>query len=82
MSKGYKQCILVRKTDGGEIRETSYIPERFAVVGNCIRIKNEDDTWTDGWVVKHVGHYTDAPPDWKKNIRKHRQNTGDSLPKN
>jgi len=39
---------------------TSWIPEKFAKVGKYLKLKNEDDTWTDGWKVLEVGDRKDA----------------------
>ena len=47
---GYHQCELVRENPLGEIREIAYIPEKFAVEGLRLKIKN-GETWEDGWKV-------------------------------
>ncbi len=79
-NSGYIQCKLVRKTTSGEVVLVSFIPANFAVVGNYLKLK-EDNEWIDGWKVVYVGEFSENPPDIKKAIRKHRHNTGDSLPK-
>lgn len=43
---GVRQCNLVR----GNIHKTAWIPERFARVGNWIRLFDED-----GWLVVSTG---------------------------
>ena len=43
----------------GNKREVSYIPKKFAVVGEIIKIKQEDGSWEDGWVVESVGTEVD-----------------------
>ncbi len=32
----------------------AWIPEKFAIINKFIKIKNDDDTWTDGWKVVGV----------------------------
>lgn len=86
----YVQCKLEKWVvsslpSGGFYRMTdiSFIPEEFAVLNNKIKLKNEDDTWDDNWIVSEVysNTKTKEPPDWRKLIRGHRKNTGDSQPK-
>jgi len=47
-----KQCILRR----GDAVMTSWIPERYAVKGKVLKLKDrETKVWRDGWVVESVG---------------------------
>ena len=81
----YVQCTLTRKISGGVAVTTSYIPQRFAKVGKTLKLKDELDRWDDGWMVESAGDIVieaDNVPDYRKAIRLHRQQTGDSLPKN
>jgi hypothetical protein len=72
----------VRKTgENSSVEQIAYIPEQYAKQGEYVKIK-EGMIWTDGWQVMSVGHSTENPPDWRKAIRGHRNNTGDSLPPN
>ena len=52
----YRQCTLY-KPCGEEARKVmvSHIPETFAQVGNVLKLKQEDNTWEDGWIVESVG---------------------------
>ena len=50
----YMQCALQRK----DSHHMAWIPEKFAVVGKFIKIKNDDDTWQDGWEVMGVADGT------------------------
>ena len=78
----YRQCTLRLTTSDGHTEQTSYIPDKYAKVGKILQLK-ENDIWTDGWEVISIHHEpTDEPPDFRKMIRGHRKNTGDSLPKN
>jgi hypothetical protein len=73
----YKQCRMTKKS-GDYIQTTvSYIPSKFAIVGNKLNLK-EGDIWTYGWVVEYVGHSSEYF-DYRKSIKSHRNNTGDSL---
>ena len=56
MSKKYfqKQCNLEKKIPTGVLRQVSWIPENFAIVGRYVKLK-EGDVWEDGWKVASVG---------------------------
>jgi len=79
----YRQVKVRKITSNGEHTQVTYIPEMYAVVGRILQLK-ENDIWEDGWEVVSV-HGTseddDSLPDYRKAIRNHRKNTGDSLPK-
>src|SRR5262245_5332206 len=79
----YRQCQLVRPQGRGELRLMSRIPERFAVTGKRLRLR-DDNGWQDGWVVRFVGPYRVADedlPDPHDDVKSHRRRTGDALPK-
>jgi uncharacterized protein YxeA len=48
------QCTLEKKSEEGRKVTVSWIPETFAKVGNYVKIKNEDEKWTDGWEITTV----------------------------
>lgn len=75
----FLQCKLVK----GNLETTSWIPAKFAVVGKGLKLKDDYDNWSYGWVVKETFGETDEKnlPDWRKAIRGHRKSTGDSNPK-
>jgi hypothetical protein len=50
----YRQCSL-RK---GGATQVAHIPERFAIEGNVVKIK-EQGIWDDGWLVESVGSRND-----------------------
>lgn len=77
----YSQCHLERRTDHSVISTTSYIPQKFAKKGHVVDLRNDDKTWSRGWVVISVGDVTDSLPDWRQSIKGHRAMTGDNLPK-
>ena len=76
----YYQCQL----EGGP-RGTgfliAFIPAKYAIVGKVLRLKDEGGVWEDGWVVKRVFGGVDEVPNMRRAVKKHRKNTGDSLPK-
>ncbi len=80
----YRQCTLY-KPCGKQSRKVmvSYIPEKFAQVGGVLKLKQDDDTWDDGWIVEAVGARVEEAdlPDPHKEIKSHRKATGDALPK-
>lgn len=79
----YRQCRLSKKTQNGEMIQTSWIPDQFAKLGKVIKIR-QSDVWSNGWIVKQVSE-TCLPesnlPNFHKEIKGHRKTTGDSLPK-
>jgi len=80
----YVQCVMRRPVAGGSVELTSYIPQQFAKMGDVLRLKDEDRSWTSGWVVELVSGHTvegDNLPDYRKSIRNHRKLTGDSVPR-
>ena len=54
----YRQCLLIRKTMTGDVKTTSYIPEKFAVVGRVIELKNKQGDFVGGWEVICAGSLT------------------------
>lgn len=73
----YTQCSLTRKNS----TIVSWIPSKFAKIGQILKLKDEYDEWTDGWEVRGVGSSMEDPPDSHNAIKVHRKRTGDSLPK-
>jgi hypothetical protein len=63
--KNHVQCRLLRwedPNDPNNDRRKEYIcwiPEKHAVELKTLRIKQEDDSWQDGWIVMNV--YTKIP---------------------
>ena len=39
----------------GKIRTVTWLPSRFAKIGDFVELKNKDGTWTDGWKVISAG---------------------------
>jgi hypothetical protein len=80
----YRQCTLERPTENGCEKIVSYIPDKFAKVGATVKLKEENDEWSTGWIVK-----TASPakveekllPDSHRDAKAHRRATGDALPK-
>lgn len=81
----YCQCTL-RKTvaPGTVIERVSYIPAKYARVGDVVRLQDDAGEWTDGWIVKTTGEIieSDDLPDSHRAIKHHRKETGDTLPRN
>ena len=79
----YNQCRFERTTEnGGTISYVAFIPTKFAIIGERVKLKF-DDNWIDGWVVHSISEPVEENclPDSHKSIKQHRKNTGDSLPK-
>ncbi len=73
----YCQCQLVQ----GVRHQTSWIPQKFAVKGRVLRLKNADGEWENGWKVENVSKETrseDTLPDYRAEVKAHRRATGDT----
>lgn len=79
----YCQCSLEKHYDGGKNLRTTYIPQKFAVKDSVVRLKEDDGSWSNGWIVKLVGPAVEEEmlPDSHEQIKAHRRTTGDSMPK-
>lgn len=80
----YRQCELRRRSFNGVSYDTylSWVPEKYAVAGEVLKIRSEDGAWVDGWVVRAAyPESTDEPEHFPLVRRMHRRNTGDSMPK-
>jgi len=77
----YVQCVLHKDKEGKLLKQVTYVPEKFSEIGTVLRLRNEDMSWDNGWVVTSTGAIVDDPPDVRKGIRNHRKRTGDSLRK-
>ena len=57
------QCLMEKKiartqskyTMGGKCVRIGWIPEKFAVLNQVLELKEENGTWSNGWVVKQIG---------------------------
>jgi hypothetical protein len=47
----YKQVKLQRLAE----QQYAWIPENLAHLGRPLKLKNDDNTWDDGWIVVEVG---------------------------
>ena len=81
----YRQCELEIVNSCGDIlKSVSFIPEEFAVIGKSLKLRDENKIWDSGWVVKTVSSIrVDEKhlPDSHKEIKSHRNSTGDTTPK-
>lgn len=48
----YKQCMLTTPTEAGELCQTAWIPEQFAVVGRTVLLGKKSENPTQLWTVK------------------------------
>jgi len=54
MKQMFIQCLLTKLTDKGCLKTISWLPEQFAEPRRVLKLKNEDGSWTDGWVVQET----------------------------
>ena len=55
----YRQCCMEKPAGGSKggnyAFQISWIPEKFAVEGKFLELKNDSGEWSDGWQVVQVG---------------------------
>lgn len=79
----YQQCRIRRRNS----EQVCYLPQKFAIAGGVVRLKQGDGAWQDGWRVANV-YGEPVPehlaPDAHDAVKVHRKATGDSAtrPKN
>jgi hypothetical protein len=59
----YCQCMLERVTKiepASIVRTVTFIPSEYASLGNIVKLKNDNDEWVDGWVIREAGPPIDA----------------------
>lgn len=75
MSKvnSYCQCRM-RK---GNFEQVAFIPKKFAILNQCVELKNNSGKWEDGWKVVSIGHQMEASfaEDRATDYKKHRKTT-------
>lgn len=69
----YVQCNMKKKVENGFLVDTSWIEEKFAVVGKKIKRKTEhDDDWNDGWVITETfGKVSEEQAKQMRDLYKH-----------
>jgi hypothetical protein len=76
MANYYRQCKIQKQNS----YQTSYLPEKFAVKGKMVKLR-DNDVWDDGWQVIEVSSFCrseESLPDYHSDIKRHRKATGDS----
>lgn len=56
----HRQCLMEKRTSKRGFSDAicgriGWIPEKFAILNQVLELKEENGTWTNGWVVKQVG---------------------------
>ena len=78
----HRQCGLVLNLENDtEVHLVSFLPARFAKRDRIVKLKQENGEWEDGWRVVEVGAGVDKDhlPDSHREIKAHRNRTGDGL---
>ena len=76
------QCLLTKRIDDTTTRQQmAYIPTKYARTNSVIKIKLANGEWEDGWRVEFVYDTIDDVVSARQSVKRHRKNTGDSLPK-
>ena len=71
----FRQCFLKQRD---RTTTVAWLPEKVCIVGKGVAIK-QNDVWGPTWQIMTMGPKTDRPPDWRKLIKGHRKQTGDSI---
>ena len=77
----YRQCFLRKVLSYGTCDQVLWLPDKFAVAGKLLRLRDDAGAWDDGWRVLSVGdnRRDDAHvPDVHEDIKGHLRNTGDA----
>jgi hypothetical protein len=77
----YRQCRLAKPTETGELRQVSWIPDKFAIPNKVLQLRERDGKWDKGWVVVQVGSNRlrdDELPDFHEDSKAHLRATGDT----
>ena len=77
-NKTYTQCTLQKDNK----YQTIYIPTRYAKIGTELKVEI-NSKWEYGWIVTTINENSerDDIPHVQEIIRRHRDNTLDSMPK-
>jgi len=75
----YKQCTLQHDAPDFITRLVTWIPEKYARLGNNIQLKGDSRYWA----IIEISEAVDEKhlPDSHSSIKAHKKKTGDSLPK-
>lgn len=73
----YVQCLL-KHPDGRNT--TVWLPGVLVKKDEPVRFKH-DGVWSDGWIIAETYQSRYGVPNVRKQIKGHRTNTGDALPK-
>jgi hypothetical protein len=47
----YKQCRMERQLGAAKQTRVAWIPEKYAVENETVKIKEPDGSWSDGWKI-------------------------------
>jgi hypothetical protein len=75
-----RQCTLRQKFGGISTETTSWIPEQFAKLGNCVSLKDGDE-WEDGWKIVIVGARKEATEVHERSRDHLRQRKASDIPR-
>jgi hypothetical protein len=50
----YAQCLLTKAIEKGCLKTIAWIPSEFAAKGRILKLKQEDGSWNNGWMVEEV----------------------------
>ena len=77
----YPQCLLVKRTPPAQFQQMSWIRDQFAVVGKALKLRAQDGSWDNGWVVNEASHNrlsVDQVPDFHELSKAQHRATGDA----
>ena len=75
----YVQCKMKKQLEFGYLIDTSWIEEKFAVVGKTVKRKTDnDDEWNEGWVITETyGQISEKEAKFLRDLHKHHRKATD-----
>jgi hypothetical protein len=71
MSLKYRQCHMTRPEGAATEHYTAWLPDRFAVLGEVLKLRGENGNWSDHWRVTFVSREALSEEIAVKNSRAH-----------
>jgi hypothetical protein len=71
MSAVYRQCSLIQDRGRATCQYVTWLPEIFARLGDVVRLRQDDGSWSDGWKIDFVGPWKLSEEHMRKASRAH-----------
>ena len=71
MTTMYRQCQLSRQSAQSALSYVTWLPERFAIQGGLVRLREGEGQWSAAWRVDEVGSWRISEEHMRKAERAH-----------